>query len=78
MLRGGGGCGVGRFAARIGTQNEKRRDADDDNADDDEDQERIGETGSLVRGSGGFHSLFGCTIARDRFGLAADMSSKRH
>jgi hypothetical protein len=67
MLRGGRSGGVGRFAAGVGTQNKECRDANNDDADDDEDHERVGETGSLARGSGGFHPLFGCTIASDRF-----------
>lgn len=55
LLLGGGHGVAGRFAGRIGAEDEERRDSDNDDANDDEDHERIREAGSLVRRSGGFH-----------------------
>jgi hypothetical protein len=52
LLGGGRGGGVGRLAGRVGTQDEECRDGYNDDANDDEDHERIGVAGSLARRSG--------------------------
>jgi hypothetical protein len=52
LLGGGRGGGVGRLAARVGTQDEECRDGYNDDANDDVDHKRTGEAGSLARRSG--------------------------
>jgi hypothetical protein len=53
LLGGGRGGGVGGGSAWVGTEDKECRDGGDDDADNDEDHERIGEACSFARRSGG-------------------------